>query len=734
MSIVGGLLPSPIKASSQGKGKIAKMRWKIANKKVQQQNLVVHKFHEKSKPGMWRRPSELGVVCRDNGDQEKRNKVFGLDAERYMKHQNLTTANEREFAQQLGHFHGSTQMNGQAPLKFDTEESLTNLKSKVRAAAYSSVKKAADLRALYRRHADGSREGDGMMGANELMTMLQKQVKGLVNEQAAARLIAKITRRQSDRISERMFVSFFKMPKYVVDQFPMHASYGQFPPMHESSDTDQNKRLERMKGGKRPQSAMAKLRAKIIAKAKGLDLAEYFRKFDADRSGTITTEEMRFVLHRMLPGQITDETICCLMAQADNDGSGEIDFCELADYLHGRREDLEKRSLVQEGVKFRVKATDATKDMSMDDLHAQMSRAKENHQIQTRRDEVNTRVKSKLEKGSHALRDYRPAVHTASFACLAGKSDNPNSAATGGRTDVAWRMLPLVHDVSGCVWSPQHKPLLSSKSEPLMRATGGPLLYPGPVEADILSGSWKPADECAREFGFEMDAIDWPQLSQIKRTMEAQVERTRAEVELAMAEFEEDFSMHTDSHRRQLDELRRDFKRQEDLYNQLHQYCEDRAKKDGGPKKYSMTHAPSLLPHHRSNAGGSIGSSLSGLSGHSHRRSSGAQLRSDGTVVRFSTKDLAAAQRKVGFNLSNATRCSTTSTLTRLADREKYMDARQFKQQLLLQFNLRLPPAEFAALFRHFDTDGNGQVNSARFVRDARAYEQMRGLASTQAT
>ena len=99
--------------------------------------------------------------------------------------------------------------------------------------------------------------------------------------------------------------------------------------------------------------------------------------------------------------------------------------------------------------------------------------------------------------------------------------------------------------------------------------------------------------------------------------------------------------------------------------------------------------------------------------------------------VRHDLNDLLCAQRKVGFNVSKATRCSTSSTLGRLADREKYMTPKQLKHQLHLQFGLKLPAAEFAALFAHFDAKGEGKIESALFVRSARQWEQQRGLAAT---
>jgi Ca2+-binding EF-hand superfamily protein len=701
---------------SQGGKKIATMRWKTATEAINQQQKIVNVFKEKSEnKSMWRRPSEAGAVSRDPGDQGKRDKLFGLDEERYMRSQHLETANERNFAQMQGHFHGSSVMNGQVLARFDTEEALLNLKSKVRSAAYSSVRKAADLRALYKRHTDNSQEGDGMMGSHELMAMLQKLIKGEVNEEAAARLLAKITRRRSNRISERMFVNFFKMPKYATDNIPVrefHGAVGDHRANHDS---------------RRPLSAMARLKAKIVAKAKGLDLQDYFKQFDTDRDGLITKREMRFVLHHMLPGQISDDTVECLMQQVDVDGSGEIDFCELADFIHGRTDQRRRSTLNRERVKFANAVYGATKALSIQDLHAQMTRVKADHKVQKHREGVNNKVKAKLEKGVHALRDYRPALHKADFACIAGKSDGPN-ASTGKNSEAAWRVVPVVHDISGCKWSPMHTESLSaSRSEPLVRATGGALTFPGAVEADTLAGSWKPGDEVSRLFGFEMDQINWPQLISIKSNIDAQLVKTGMELKAARAEFQTDFTMHTDRQRLALDNLGRDFGKLEESFEQLNQYLRQRAKRDGGSQRYSLTRAS----QYRCSDARSVCSSVS-TSGASARRSSGAQLRCDGSVVRFNSKDLAAAQRKVGFNMSKATRCSTTSTLTRLSNREKYMTAQQFKETLVQQFSLRLPPSEFAALFHHFDRDGNGQVMAALFIREARAYEQMRGLASTQ--
>jgi hypothetical protein len=102
-----------------------------------------------------------------------------------------------------------------------------------------------------------------------------------------------------------------------------------------------------------------------------------------------------------------------------------------------------------------------------------------------------------------------------------------------------------------------------------------------------------------------------------------------------------------------------------------------------------------------------------------------AHKRSVCTDASFDNKDLAAGQRKVGANLGKATRFSTINTLDRLSDREKFMDANQFKHQLWMQFNVRLKPQEFAAMWHHFDREGTGQINSALFVRAARSWQRL---------
>lgn len=68
---------------------------------------------------------------------------------------------------------------------------------------------------------------------------------------------------------------------------------------------------------------------KIKEEADDLDILEAFRVFDNDGNGFITAEELRLVMNN-LGEELTKKEIDAIVAEADLDGDGQIDYSEFA--------------------------------------------------------------------------------------------------------------------------------------------------------------------------------------------------------------------------------------------------------------------------------------------------------------------------------------------------------------------------------------------------------------------
>ena len=79
-----------------------------------------------------------------------------------------------------------------------------------------------------------------------------------------------------------------------------------------------------------------KLQMRLKAAMYGVDPLTFFQRFDRDHGGTIDTEELRLLIRATLkipPLEISDAEIKKLVEALDDDGSGDLDIEELADFV-----------------------------------------------------------------------------------------------------------------------------------------------------------------------------------------------------------------------------------------------------------------------------------------------------------------------------------------------------------------------------------------------------------------
>lgn len=71
---------------------------------------------------------------------------------------------------------------------------------------------------------------------------------------------------------------------------------------------------------------------KIKEEADDVDVLEAFRVFDNDGNGFITAEELRLVMNN-LGEELKKEEIDAIIAEADENGDGQIDYAEFAQMM-----------------------------------------------------------------------------------------------------------------------------------------------------------------------------------------------------------------------------------------------------------------------------------------------------------------------------------------------------------------------------------------------------------------
>jgi len=71
---------------------------------------------------------------------------------------------------------------------------------------------------------------------------------------------------------------------------------------------------------------------KLLAETAGMigmkELKDAFKEFDVDGDGSITTEELRSAMSKLLGKQVNPQEIDAIVREADNDGDGTVDFEE----------------------------------------------------------------------------------------------------------------------------------------------------------------------------------------------------------------------------------------------------------------------------------------------------------------------------------------------------------------------------------------------------------------------